>query len=113
MEGSPVTAAAPGRHRRAPLHQRLLASWRAARQRRHVEAARDDAYVVRIEAHAPSPRARAWATVASLRAITDAFGMPPAAVLPDVDIAGLDHLRKPDWKYATDTFAAYVDGMEP
>jgi hypothetical protein len=28
-------------------------------------------------------------------------------------VTGLEHLRKPDWKYATDTFAAYVDGMEP
>ena len=106
--------AIPGRHRQPPLYRRLYARWQQHRQHRAIEAARDDAYVVRIAPHGTIPPiARARAAVASLRAVTDAFGLPPAAVLPDVDVTGLEHLRKPVYEFPTDTWAAYVDGMEP
>ena len=61
--------------------------------------------VVYVEPHARPPRTRA-------RAVPDPFGVP-AAVLPDVNVAGLEHLRKPGYEFPTDTWAAYVDGMEP
>ncbi|MCW2898850.1 MAG: hypothetical protein JWO67_1115 [Streptosporangiaceae bacterium] len=117
-----LPALAPrGRHRRPPLHRRILASLRTFRQRRAVEEARDNAYLVRIEAHAIPPQALAQATLAALHGVlhhehggtvTDGFNMPPAAVLPDEDVPGLGHLARPDWEFPTGTWPAYVEGVQ-
>lgn len=113
-----ILAAHPGRHRRPPLHRRIAASLRTFRQRRAVEEARDDAYLVRIEPHAPPPLVVAQARVAALYGalhpdqgppvltVTDGFNQPPAAVQPDRDVPGMEHLRRPWDDWPTGTFAA-------
>lgn len=113
-----------------PWHRRALASLRAFRQRRAVEDARDDAYVARIEVHhdvRPFLRglARVQAQLAALDAAqvyvachpeqgpavtpADAFNQPPAAVLPDEDVPGLEHLQR-TWDDDTGTFTAQARG---
>lgn len=101
--------AARGRHCRPPWYQRALTRLRTIRQGRRVEDARDDAYVVRIEAHAVPPLVQAMVRVASYRAVTDGFGQPPAAVLPDEDVPGLEHLQRA-WDDDTGTFPAQARG---
>jgi hypothetical protein len=106
-----ILAPHPGTRCKPRPHRRLLARLRTRRQRRQVEDARDDAYVVRIEAHAVPPMAQAQAAVtATIAAVTDAFNVPPAAVLPDEITAADDHLRPDQYGDDTHAFSRYVDG---
>ena len=96
----------PGTRCKPTLRRRLLARLHARRQHRQVEAARDDAWVVRIAPHGTvPPLAEARARVASIKAATDAFNVPPAAVQPDRDVPGLEHLQRA-WADSTGTFTA-------
>lgn len=102
------------RHRRVSWPRRILGRVLARRQRRQVEDARDDAYVVRIAAHAIPPQAKAQAAVAALYGVLHHehggyASTPPAAVLPDEDVPGLEHLQRA-WTEETGTFRALAKG---
>jgi len=99
---------------RPRLHRRILGRLLARRQRRQVEEARGVAYVVRIAAHAIPPQAKAQAALTALYGVLhhehggDASA-PPAAVLPDEDVPGLEHLQRA-WSEETGTFRALAEG---
>lgn len=102
------------RHRRQPLHRRILATLRARRQRQAVEEARDDAYVVRIEAHAIPPQEKAQIALTALYSVLHHehgghASIPPAAVLPDVPDERWPHLAP---VYDDDTHAFGFSIME-
>ena len=109
-----LTAPHPGQRCKPPWYQRALTRLRTHRQRRAVEDARDQAYVVKIEAHAVPPltqaQVRMTALFGALHHEHAGFGQPPAAVLPDAEIPGLEHLDEGQYSDDTHAFSRYVDG---
>lgn len=100
---------AHGRHRRPSLHRRVLASLRAIRRRRAVEEARDDAYAADLhefnaDRYIPAPPPPPPVVAA---------GPPPAAVQPDRDVPGMEHLASGQYgDWGTGQFKAIARGWE-
>jgi hypothetical protein len=108
----------PPWHRRALARARRRPQWpgwllnRAWHRQAtpYLEEVHHDAFMVRVEPHGPNPYFVAASTVASIKAVTDAFNQPPAAVQPDRDVPGMEHLASGQYGDDTHAFSRYVDG---
>lgn len=113
------------RHRRQSLNRRVLARISAARDARRqrrtgviLDDVRHDAFMVRVEPHAVPPTAKAQAALTALYNvlhhehgfIVPPLSQPPAAVQPDEDVPGLEHLTGGQYSDDTLAFRRFVDG---